>query len=253
MRGHRSMRPRLPLSLVILLLVFCFGLGMASALLARGSEERAPASALPSPHEEQVNILVIGVDDLANSGTALTALWLASFEPPGRELFVTGISIHAPAPSLDGAPLSGAFAWASDSGPSTAFLAALHSLAPLEPDAVITLDRVGFAAVVDYLGGVELNGALLDGAQVTAVLELLEEDANASVAGQRGVLQSMVARAEALGDAPDISPLTRLIPDHAWISVPLSELVAQTAPLLPLDAASVHFDLYPSAETPAAD
>jgi hypothetical protein len=61
----------------------------------------------------------------------------------------------------------------------------------------------------------------------------------------------MAARAEALGDSPDISPLTLLIPDHARLSLSLSEVVALTAPLLPLDDASVHFDLLPSTEAAA--
>ncbi len=236
------MRPRLPLSLVILLLVFCFGLGLISAWLVRSPEVGSTATPLPAPPEEQVNFLIVGLDELASPQPQLTALWVVSFEPPGRDLFVTGIAVDASSPTLDGRSLADVFAW-REAGPSVQFLAAVATLAPVPPDAVIGLDRQGFAATIDYLGGIELNGATLDGAQVTAVLELLQQDPSASVAGQRQVLESMVARAGGLGESPDISSLTVLIPDHAYLSIPLSELVALTAPLLPLDSALVHFDL----------
>jgi len=248
------MRHRLPLGLVILLLAFCFGLGLLSALLARSAEgDEPPPSSLPAPREEQVNFLIVGVDEIASPRPALTALWVASFEPPGRDLFLTGIPIDASAPALDGAPVAGAFAWSSEAGPSAEFLAAVASLAPLELDVVISLDRQGFAAVVDYIGGIELNGARLDGAQVVAVLELLEEDPSASVASQRRVLESMAARAAALGDSPDITPLISLIPDHARLSMPLNQVVSLTAPLLPLDASALHFDLFIGREASVAD
>lgn len=237
------MRPRLPLSLILLLLASCFTLGLLSALLARRPDAGATPSPLPASSEVQVNILVVGVDQLTAAQPALTALWIASFEPPGRDLFLTGIPASAPAPALDGEPLAGAWGWSPGSGPSTGFLAAVSSLAPLEMDLVITLDREGFAAVVDYLGGIELNGATLDGAQVAAVLDLLADDPGASTASQRRVLESMAARAAALGDSPDITPLALLIPDHAYLSMPLDQVIALVSPLLPLDADAVHFDI----------
>jgi hypothetical protein len=236
------MRSRLPLSLVILLLAFCFALGLISALLARDREPAAPPTLLPTPREEQVTILFVGVDQLSEAAPRLRAIWIASFEPPGSDLFVTGIPVDFPALSLDGRPLEEAFTWSPEDGPSPDFLAALGSVAPLAPDVVVMLDRQGFAALVDYLGGIELNGAALDGAQVTAVLELLADDPAASTASQERVLEAMVGRAEALGDSPDITPLAALVPDHARLSSPLAETIALAAPLLPLRASAVHFD-----------
>jgi hypothetical protein len=245
------MRSRLPLSLVILLLAFCFALGLISALLARDGEPAAPPTLLPTPREEQITILFLGVDQFSEAAPRLVAIWIASFEPPGRDLFLTGIPVDSPAPGLDGRPLEEAFTWSSEDGPSPDFLAALGSVAPLEPDVVITLDRQGFATVVDYLGGIELNDAPLDGAQVTAVLDLLAEDPAASTVSQQRVLEAMVIRAEALGDSPDITPLAALLPDHARLSSPLAETIALAAPLLPLQASAVHFDVWALPAPPA--
>ncbi|OGO12700.1 MAG: hypothetical protein A2Z66_00940 [Chloroflexi bacterium RBG_13_66_10] len=52
----------------------------------------------------------------------------------------------------------------------------------------------------------------------------------------------MATRAGTLGDSPDITPLTALIPDHAHLSSPLNQVIALAAPLLPLQASAVHFD-----------
>jgi hypothetical protein len=114
----------------------------------------------------------------------------------------------------------------------------------MTPDLVVTLDEVGFAQVVDYVGGIDLSGAVLDGSQILAVLELLSEDPAASTATQRSVLQAMVERAQQLGDSPDITPLTALVPDHAYVSLPVTQAIALAAPLLPLESTRVHFDVY---------
>jgi hypothetical protein len=54
----------------------------------------------------------------------------------------------------------------------------------------------------------------------------------------------MVERAQQLGDSPDITPLTALVPDHAYVSLPVTQAIALVAPLLPLETSRVHFDVY---------
>jgi hypothetical protein len=54
----------------------------------------------------------------------------------------------------------------------------------------------------------------------------------------------MVERAQQLGDSPDITPLTALVPDHAYVSLPVTQAIALVAPLLPLESTRVHFDVY---------
>jgi hypothetical protein len=238
------MRPRLSFGVIVLLLASCFALGLVSALLSRTPSEEPEPTPLPPPTENQVDAVIVGYGHGDGSRSVLRSIWIASFEPPGRDLFLTGIPADSPSPDLDGRPLSTAFAITSDGAPSPQFLQALAALAPTTPDLVVTLDEVGFAQVVDYVGGIDLGGAVLDGSQILAVLELLSEDPAASTATQRSVLQAMVERAQQLGDSPDITPLTALVPDHAYVSLPVTQAIALVAPLLPLETSRVHFDVY---------
>jgi hypothetical protein len=239
------MRPRLSFGVIVLLLATCFALGLVSALLGRTPEEEPAPTPLATPDEDesQVDVLILGFDR-AGGEPALRAIWIASFEPPGRELFLTGIPSDAPSPALDSRAISTAFAIGAGGAPSAEFLDALVSIAALTPDLVIALDDRGFQEIVDYLGGVDLNNAALDGAQILAVLDLLADDPAASTATQRSVLQAMVRSAEPLGDSPDITPLAALVPDHAYLSLPMTQAIALAAPLLPLDPEAVHFDVF---------
>jgi hypothetical protein len=238
------MRPRLSFGVIVLLLASCFALGLVSALLSRTPTEDPQPTQLPPPTEDQVDVVIVGYDHGDDNRAVLRSIWIASFEPPGRDLFLTGIPADSLSPDLDGRPLSTAFAITSDGAPSPQFLRALSGIAPMTPDLVVTLDEVGFTQIVDYLGGIDLNGAMLDGSQILAVLELLSEDPAASTATQRSVLQAMVERSEQLGDSPDITPLTGLVPDHAYVSLPMTQSIALVAPLLPLETSRVHFDVY---------
>lgn len=75
-----------------------FALGVATALLRPRSSSPNPfptptarvTPTGPSVGTPQVTILILGVDSLDPGSGELLAVWLASFRPPGKELFLFG-------------------------------------------------------------------------------------------------------------------------------------------------------------------
>jgi len=111
---------------------------------------------------------------------------------------------------------------------------------PLEPDVTVVLDETAFAALVDFVGGVDLNGTVFSGDQVLGFLSLVEDQPDALLAAQSRLMEALVQRSQALGPSPDTSPLHRLVPEHAHPSFPVNQLLAMLTPLLPVDPAEVH-------------
>jgi hypothetical protein len=247
------MRSNLPAALVLALLLVCFALGVVSALATRHPDAQPTPTGLSTPapagHADQTAVLILGVDDLQNTAPLLHAIWLATFRPPGREVFMLGLPLDADTGAEQ--PLRDLFRLSADEGLDPGFLAALEKIIPLHADVIVLLDRIGFAALVDYLGGIDLNDVRLDGSQVMAVMDLVAADPEASLSAQARILEAMTARAPLIGPSPDITPLLDLIPQHAYLSCELAQAVALLSPLLPMQPESVHFDVFTSGH-PAA-
>jgi hypothetical protein len=228
----------------------CFTLGLLSAILGipgGSSPGDVPTPPLPTwtadpAGSSQTTILVLGVDSLSVSEPRLRAVWWVTFRLPGRELFLLGVPpdyrVGSGLPSL-----ADQFHWSPQAGPGSEFMTVLHTAAPQDVQVTAALDEVGFAALIDYVGGVNLNGVPLRGDQAMAVLGLIEDDASALLTTQSRLLEALIAPAAAMGPSPDVSALIALIPLHAYLSEPFSQLAARLSPLLPLDPAMVHVDL----------
>ena len=239
---------------LLLLVLVCFGLGLASALAPRSAATpTATIAPGPAPVPDaggQTTLLVVGVDDLHSPQPALRAVWLISFRTPGKDLFALGLPTHAAVPVQSGFALAELFAWDREHGVDAAFLAGLQRLAPLQPSLVLCMDRTAFAALIDYLGGLDLNGVRLSGVEAVAVLDLLADDPAASLATQARLLEALALRAPQAGATPDLTPLIDLIPDHVYLSSSLAEAAAALAPLLPIEPTALHFDLPPVPTAP---
>ncbi len=243
------MRSNLSAAAVLILLAVCFMLGLASALLGQSPPPRpTPPSESPPTVPAQTTVLIVGVDDLQVDHPALMALWVAAYRQ-GADMFVLGVPLDFPAGQTG---LSGLFAFSRDEGVSPAFLQAFAEIVPVTPDLVVVVDRTAFIALVDYLGGLELNGAHLDGVEVAAALDLLGADASALLTAQGRVLEAMAARASLLGSSPDITPLISLVPGHVHLSQSLAYAIGLTASLLPVDPMRIHFDRLDSPQAGSA-
>jgi hypothetical protein len=241
------MKSRPPVAMLVAVLSLCFVLGLLSVLLRQptdgnpGLERRVPTSR-PTSHilppetgADQTVILILGVDQLRGSRPTLRAVWFATYRLPAKGIFLMGLPVDQPTGGATSAPLHSLFAWSPDQGVDPGFLRALESFVALSPDVVLILDEVAFAALVDYLGGVELSGVQLDGQEVIAFLDLIARDPAASLQAQASILEPLSQQAPRIGDTLDLTPLTELMPEHGYLSVPAQELVGMVAPLLPID------------------
>lgn len=245
-------RPSVPL--VLFVLVICFVAGLASVLLSQrddipsSSLDTTPSNSFPAPGTDvtpssQTTILVLGIDHMNAETPKLLAIWFATFRLPGTELFLFGIPLDAPVAAQPELQLSDLFRWSDDLGPDELFMQALYAELPLTIDVILVLDKVGFAALVDYMGGVTLESGTLDGNQVIGVLELVEDQPRAALEVQGRLVRGLRDKAHLLGSTPDLSPLLALIPENAYSSIPGINVVALITPLLPIRSDAVHIDL----------
>jgi hypothetical protein len=110
------------------------------------------------------------------------------------------------------------------------------------------IDEAGFAAIVDYLGGLPFDGGVLTGEQVLALNTVFKDDPVGLVQLQASTLENLIPSVKALGAAPNLEPILALIPDHARLSVHTAQFVLLLSHLLPLedDQARVEVILHPA-------
>jgi hypothetical protein len=239
------MPPRGPRTALLLIAAGFFALGIASVILRPRSPISptfsTPAATSAAPNAPQETALILGVDDLQSESPHLVAVWLAAHRPPGDSLFLFGLPVDAA--TAEGPTLEESFAWSSDEGPDPAFLDAVRSISPLPLEFTVVLDETAFAGLIDFLGGVELDGADVGGREVLGVMSLLTSDPSAALEAQRRLLEALARRAQAVGPGSELQPLVDLIPDHAFTSIPASQVLTLAAPLLPLTADRIHVSL----------
>lgn len=243
------MRSRPPAYLFGLVLTTCFILGVVSVFIRKAGTatpaprtpaQRPTVTRAASPTPGQTAVLFLGIDDLQEPAPVLLAVWVATYSLPGRDVFLFGFPTDTLAGEDTQTPLQDLFAWDPSSGPDPAFLTALQAITLLPPRLIVVLDALGFAAAIDYLGGVDLNGVQLSGAEVNAVLDLWQDNPGARVEAQARVLEALSQRSPSLGATPDLTPLLALIPEHGYLSTQPADAALLLAPLLPLDPTAVH-------------
>jgi len=241
---------RAQLKLLSLVIIVGFVLGLLSVVLGGLEADRGTAGT-PTPPAGigQTTLLILGVDRF-DQPPALRAIWFATFRPPGRSVFLYGLPTDAPIREQEPVTLGALFSWSSDRGVDPLFLAQLSAAVPLQPDVTILMDEAAFGALVDYVGGVDLNGTLFSGTEVLGFLSLVLDEPEATLSSQSRLIEALVLRLPALGNAPDVSPLQELVPDHAHLSLPVSQLLGVLTPLLPVDPAEVHVSRWSAQPVP---
>ena len=239
---------RAQLKLLLLVVMVGFVLGLLSVLLGQ-IETGGARTPTPQAGLGQTTILILGVDRFDQPPT-LRAIWFATFRPPGRSVFLYGLPTNAPIAGEDVVTLNALFAWSADTGVDPLFLDMLTRTVPLQPDATVLMDDAAFAGLIDYLGGVDLNGTTFSGNEVLGFLSLVVEEPEASLASQSRLIEAMTQRLPDLGAAPEVTPLLGLVPDHAHLSLPVDQLLGMLSPLLPVDPAEIHVDRWSAEAAP---
>jgi hypothetical protein len=249
------MKNRTAIPLVLLLITASFMLGVASVLAGhtgRAIPQVSPALPSTSPiPDAQTSILILGVDQLDASAPRLLAIWLLTYRQPASSAFLLGLPLDF-VPASGGRTLEQRFSYNKTTTPPASFLQAIGETFPLPLDAIVLLDQQAYATVIDFAGGIELNGSRLTGQQVISVLSLVEDDPRSLLRTQEQLLQAMALRAPGPASSPDIAPLLSLLPDHASLSVSVSTFTNLLMPVLSLDPQDIHIDLPTLPATPSA-
>lgn len=238
------------LALLIIVAGAFFLIGLYTAFLQDGPSSGPQARTSPTPvratpvQGQETTFLFLGVDNLQATAPELEAVWFMTFQPPDRNLFLLGIPLDTIVDGDPPQPLSESFAWEPQTGPSQEFQSRLYRGVPLEPDAIIVLDRTAFATAIDFVGGVTLNDTTFAGQEVLGILSLTDDDPQSSLSLQRRLLAALSASAASVGQAPELTPLIELIPQHMYVSRSIKELVAMVSPLLPITSENTHIETY---------
>jgi len=189
-----------------------------SIILGQGDNSRFQGLAIPGfspvplspPATGQRNLLVIGIDDLSSPSPRLESVWLVSFFP-GQSTF-TLFPIY---PDIlennksDHEALAKDFSLDANDTPNQAFFDLLGQ--ETWWNNYLVIDEAGWAAILDFLGGVVIDGRLLDGSGAPVSLTLWD-DPSASAGGQAALLQAACLRAASLHQEEVIQGLSLLAP-----------------------------------------
>lgn len=240
-------------SLAILIIVAgaFFLIGLYTAFMQGGPDQPNNASPAPvstaastSQTRRQVTLLLLGVDDLSADDPDLQAVWFLSYRPPVKDAFLLGVPLDLEVDGDPPATLQDSFELASDGGPTDRFKQRLYQAVPLDVDATIVLDRTGFAAAIDFVGGVTIDQATFSGQDVLGILKLTEDDPQSTLSLEKRLLAAMSQQAASIGPSPEITALVNLIPGHMYISGEVTDMVALVSPLLPIEPSTTHIELY---------
>lgn len=220
---------RRPLVVVLIIASF-FAAGLLTVLL--GGESSPEPTGTPKPDSRE-SVLIIGVDDLSAPTPGLVAVWQATYSHANRDVILLGRSVDSLVCGNQPTTLSDLFSWDPSSGVSAEFLAAFEEMP------FVIADETAFSALIDELEGLELNGAHLQGNQVTAVLRTLYVNPGGSLTTQEQFLIALGGKVASNAANVDLNRLLELIPAHAYTSVPPQDLLTTYLRLQPLDPGSI--------------
>ena len=220
---------RRPLVVVLIIASF-FAAGLLTVLLG-GESSPDPVETLEAPPSESV--LIIGVDDLSAPNPMLVAVWQATYSYSNRDVILLGQSVDSLTCGNQPKTLTDLFSWDPSSGVAPEFLAAFDDMP------FVIADETAFAALIDELEGLELNGAHLQGNQVVAVMRTLYGNPRGSLTSQEQFLIAIGGKAASDAANVDLNRLLELIPGHAFTSIPPQDLLTTYLRLQPLDPGSI--------------
>ena len=220
---------RRPLVVVLIIASF-FAAGLLTVLLGG---EPSQDSIDPPEVTRSESVLIIGVDDLSAPAPSLVAVWQATYSYADRDVILLGRSVDSLACGKQPATLTELFSWDPSSGVALEFLAAFEEMP------FVIADETAFGALIDELEGLDLNGAHLQGNQVTAVLRTLYANPRGSLTTQEQFLIALGGKAASNAANVDLNRLLELIPTHAFTSIPPQDLLTTYLRLQPLDPGSI--------------
>jgi hypothetical protein len=241
-----------PATYLLLLILVCFAAGVISVVLRPDALNQEPMESpelqatqstieiLPGTIETQTtqSILILGVDHIADHEGQLLAIWLLSLDPITKKIDLLGLPVDLTPPGGETTLAESFDLWLPpDYG--AGFIRRIGELTQTPIMGFAVLDEHAFAELLDYMGGVDLDGELLDGASVIGSLRLTYGNPQASLLLQTRILEKLRTTVHHIGTTPELTPLTALTPIHAYTSPSPPELATLAIPFLPLDPALI--------------
>jgi hypothetical protein len=230
------MSKRPPLAIILIVIIVCFALGLLNVLLKEPADQ-PPATTSLSPTSQtndtpSINsILIVGVDDLQSGDPQLRAIWIAAYRSSEEAIYLHAVPIDAIIPGEKELRLNSTFTWSRQGGLEKNFSEDLYKVIPLSPNLTVVMDDFAFEKIIDYLGGVEINGKTINGQNALAFLSIFWEQPEALLEHQASMLRSLYPKALDLPESPELTELMALNPEHVDLSMEISEAVALLLPL----------------------
>ena len=235
-------------SLILIAVFACFLVGILSVIIRRNTLPLTSSKSFrqllaqdPTSLDlssNSYNVLVLGVDEVVSPDPRLLAVWYISISESDEPITLLGCPTDYVPPGSSFS-LADSFDWTAITGFEGFDVTPFELGSDVSISATIVLDSEGFAKVIDFIGGVNLNGEHMDGASVLGVMSMLYDEPEASLTLQVETLRALLSGVQLVGSTPELTPLTSLIPDHASVSQPPGELASLAIPFLPIESDNV--------------
>lgn len=170
------------------------------------------------PSSEFFTVVIFGVDDLKAESPSLGAVWIGTFEIMNREGVLMGLPRTFQL--SNGESMDYAFAWSSEDGLNAAFLSAVEGTLGLIFDTALVMDESCYQAIIDFIGGVPMDGdQQLDGRAALALHQLSAGDPWTALEVQAEILDQARLRLATMSDIADFSRIWDLTPDQCWLTI----------------------------------
>jgi len=236
--------------IAIIIILFCFSLGILSALVDRDLETTSTPTPRPSPSPDitRRTLLILGIDAFDNADPTLMAIWYVIHRIPEDEVVLFGVPVNHEIDGSETVTLRTIFSYSVDDGISEDFMDALAKAVPhIRHNYWAIMDETFFEALVDFVGGVPVGKENLDGATVVAVQRLLKDTPDVLLQFQAEMLSSLRSPIVTFDPTKvDVRPLSAMIPENFLVSEDPSNLllIARQVPIFTEDA--IRIELMPS-------
>lgn len=183
-------------------------------------------SPIPTPATGQSNVLIIGVDRLTYADPRLESIWLLAHFPGEPDIKLIPLYPKPVSDPVNNQHQIAAIFELSPAGfPGKDILDYLHQQ-QIWWSSYIILDEVALIEILDFVGGVKIDGQKLSGALALGSLTPAKEDQLAAVNSQMQLLQELCLQINNL--PPQVNPdaLLSLIPWHIKTDLNIDQTIA---------------------------
>jgi hypothetical protein len=246
--------------IAIIIIFFCFSLGILSALVDRNHETSTTPAPEPSPSPDKTRrtLLILGIDTFKTPDPTLMAIWYVIHRIPEEEVVLFGVPVNHRVDASDHATLRTVFSYSMDDGISEEFMEGLEKAVPhIHQNYWAIMDETFFEALVDFVGGVPVGDEILDGKAVVVTQRLMKNNPDVLLQFQAEMLSSL--RSPVVMFDPTIvefGTLLDMIPENCIVSEEPFDLVLIARQASPLTEDAIRIELMPSVDdlsTPPID